>query len=212
MNSASEDEPREPHAHHGHAPGHKFPAHKWERLVSPERHALLDPGRFLGGLGVRPGMKVADLGAGPGFFTFPLAALVGATGLVYATDVSPDMLAVLKQRGLPAQVRTVLAEESSVDIPDHSVELALLAFVLHEVAHPADFLREASRILRPDGRLVVLECIPRQEEMGPPLHERLSGEQTVSLLERAGFRVSERGEANPSQYFVVGHVAGPGAP
>jgi ubiquinone/menaquinone biosynthesis C-methylase UbiE len=183
--------------------GRKFPAEKWERLVSAERHALLDPDRLLERFDVREGMTVADLGAGPGFFTFPLAARVGPSGLVYATDISSGMLEVLKSRGLPPQVRALLAEESSIPVPDASVDVALLAFVLHEVMRPDAFLREVGRILRPGGRFVVLEWVPREEEMGPPLHERLSSARSTELLEASGFTVLERGDANASQYYLV---------
>lgn len=200
---------------HGHGQGghgHRFPAGEWERLLSAERHALLDPERFLDQLDVREGMTVADLGAGPGFFTLPLARRVGPAGTVYATDVSPEMLEVLASRGLPAQVHTVLAEESRFDIPDRSVELALLAFVLHEVAHPEAFLAEVQRILRSAGRLVVLEWKPQEEEKGPPLHERVSVERTTELLAAAGFDVIERGEANASHYYVVSRAPRSTAP
>ncbi|HET9682702.1 MAG TPA: methyltransferase domain-containing protein [Gemmatimonadaceae bacterium] len=183
--------------------GHKFPAEKWERLVSPERQSLLVPDRLLEQFGVHEGMTVADLGAGPGFFTFPLATRVGAAGLVYATDISPEMLSVLESRGLPPQIRPILAGESRIPIPDGIVDLALLAFVLHELVHPEAFLHEVRRILRPTGRLVVLEWQRREEEMGPPMHERLSQVRSAALLAAGGFIVSEDGEANASQYYLV---------
>lgn len=191
------------HGHLAGSHGRKFPAEKWERLVSPERHALLSPDRFLDRFHVREGMTVADLGAGPGFFTFPLAERVGPSGLVYATDISPGMLQALKRRGIPPQVHPLLAEESRIPIADESVDFALLAFVLHELVHPDAFLREARRILRPSGRFVVLEWVPREEEMGPPLHERLSPTRSTELLAASGFDVSEQGEANASQYYLV---------
>ena len=61
---------------------HKFNPEKWERLVSEERHALLAPGTFLDEISVEPGSVVADLGAGPGFLTVPLAPRVGPEGRV----------------------------------------------------------------------------------------------------------------------------------
>jgi len=191
------------HGHQAGGHGHKFRAEKWERLVSPERHALLSPSRLLDRFDVREGMTVADLGAGPGFFTFPLASRVGPTGLVYATDISSAMLEVLKSRGIPPQVRPLLAEESRIPIPDGSVGLALLAFVLHEVMHPEVFLREVARILRPGGQFIVLEWVQREEEMGPPLHERLSSARSAELLAASGFAVVEAGEANASQYYLM---------
>lgn len=191
--------------------GHKFPAEKWDRLVSPQRLAFVAPERLLEQFDVHEGMTVADLGAGPGFFTLPLAARVGAAGLVYATDISPEMLDALESRGIPPQVRPILAGESRIPIPDGVVELALLAFVLHELVHPVAFLEEARRILRPAGRLVVLEWVRHEEEMGPPMSERLSPARSREFLVAGGFSVAEEGEANASQYYLVARPE-PGTP
>lgn len=201
MSHAENDPARDTPPGPGH--GHKFPAQHWERLLSDERRALLDPERVLDRIGVRAGMTVADLGAGPGFFTLPLAARVGPSGRVYATDTSRDMLKVLEQRGLPPQVRTIHAQESRFDIPDGAVDTALLAFVLHELAHAPEFLGEVRRILRPGGRLAVLEWVPQEEAIGPPLHERLSETQSEALLTAGGFQIMERDHPNASNYLLV---------
>ena len=193
--------------HHGsgheHQPGRRFPAERWARLVSEERRALLDPLGFVDQLGVRPGSTVADLGAGPGFFTMPLAERVGPAGRVYAVDVSLEMVRVLRERGLPPQVHAEVSEENRFPIPDAVVELALLGFVLHELSDPTAFLADVRRILAPGGRLVVLEWVPRVEEQGPPLHERLSVDASSRLLADGGFDVVERGAANASNYFLI---------
>lgn len=183
--------------------GRKFPPAKWDRLLTPERHAFLDPARMLDRLGVRAGMRVADLGAGPGFFTLPMAARVGPAGVVYATDVAPAMLDALRSRGLPPQVQPRLAEEARIPIGDGEVELALLAFVLHEVVQPGEFLAEVRRILGPGGHLAVLEWIPQDDGMGPPREERLEESQAREQLADAGFDVVDHGFANSSQYFLV---------
>lgn len=188
-------------AHEPH--GHKFPPEKWDRLLTPQRQAFLDAGWVLDRAGVAAGMHVADLGAGPGFFTLPLADRVGPGGLVYATDISPEMLAALRNRGVPGHVTLLHAGESTIPLPDAAVDIALLAFVLHELVHPTAFLREVQRILRRDGRLVVLEWIPQDDGMGPPMAERISETATRDLLETAGFTVVDRAAANSSQYLLI---------
>ena len=185
----------------------RFDPDNWQRLVSDERRALIDPDRLLARLGVRAGATVADLGAGPGFFTIPLAALVGEAGRVYAVDVSPERTAVLSRRlaergGLP-QVQVLEGGESTLPIPDRACDLALLAFVLHELPDAPRFLAEVRRILAPGGRLAVIEWVPRAEPMGPPLHERLSTAESEAILARAGLHVLERGEVNPSNYYLI---------
>lgn len=199
--------------HHGagHAAGRRFPAEQWARLLSDERRAMLDPDRFLARLGIPTGATVADLGSGPGFFTLPLARCVGESGRVFAVDVSPDMIDVLRQRlavhGGAPQVVTAVSTERELPIPDHVVEVALLAFVLHEIADRDTFLSGVRRALAPGGRLVVLEWVPREESVGPPLHERLPVAESERILTRAGFEVVERGEANASNYFLIATVA-----
>lgn len=183
--------------------GHKFHPHQWERLLSAERHQLLDPEAFLDRVGVGAGMHVADLGAGPGFFTLPLARRVGTRGHVWALDVAPQMIDVLRERGLPPNAEALLSEESRLPLSDASADLELLAFVLHEVHEPAVFLAEARRVLRPGGRLVVLEWVPQEEEQGPPLHERLTPDRSAALLADGGFEVTERGDANRSHYYLI---------
>lgn len=193
-------------AGHQHQPGHRFPTERWARLVSEERRALLNPDHFVDRLGVRVGSTVADLGAGPGFFTIPLAERVGPAGRVYAVDVSPEMIRVLRERGLPPQVHAAVSEENGFPIADGIVDVALLAFVLHELSNPAAFLADVKRILAPGGRFVVLEWIPKTEELGPPLHERLSVEASTRILSEGGFDVVEQGDANASNYFLVARV------
>jgi ubiquinone/menaquinone biosynthesis C-methylase UbiE len=184
----------------------KFDPARWERLLSEERRALLDPEAFLDSIGVEPGSVTADLGAGPGFFTEPLAHRVGAQGTVYAVDISPEMVRRLRDRDLPDQVKVLLSGENRLPVDDQAVDLALLAFVLHELDEPVRFLTEARRVLKPSGRLVVLEWVPQEEAMGPPVHERMSEEESEEILRAGGFRIGSRGLANGSNYFLVAHL------
>ncbi len=181
----------------------KFDPANWERLRSKERRELLDPGAFLDSIGVNPGAVVADLGAGPGFFTRPLAERVGPRGAVYAVDVSPEMVRLLRDRDIPAQVKVLLSGETRLPIPDGAVDLALLAFVLHKLDNPAEFLSEVRRTLKPSGRLVVLEWVPQEEPLGPPIGERISEAESTEILVSSGFRVVERGMANGSNYYLA---------
>jgi SAM-dependent methyltransferase len=171
----------------------KFNPENWERLLSEERRALLNPGSFLDSIGVESGSVAADLGAGPGFFTLPLAQRVGPRGTVYAVDISPEMVRLLRDQDLPGQVKVLLSGETRLPLPDAAVDLALLAFVLHELEKPTGFLGEVQRILKPSARLVVLEWVPQEEVLGPPVHERIPEEESAQILASSGLRVSTRG-------------------
>lgn len=182
---------------------HKFAPQHWERLLSAERRSLLDPGQFLDRVAIPPGSVVADVGAGPGFFTRALAERVGARGTVYALDVAPEMVDRLRAQELPPQVVVRHNEESRLPLPDRSVDVVLLAFVLHELESPPALLQEIGRTLRPGGRLVVLEWVPQDEAMGPPRHERIAAGDSATLLGEAGFRAVDGGMVNPSHYYHV---------
>ena len=188
---------------------HKFNPENSHHLLGAPRRTLLDPAQFVDQLGIREGDAVADIGAGPGFFTLPLAEHVGARGKVYALDVAPEMLDRLRSRQLPKQVELVLSTENHLPLPDGSVDLGLLAFVFHELEDPAKFLAEAKRILRPTGRLVLLEWVPQEEELGPPLHARVSAETSVRSLVAAGFRVVKEGMIKSSTYYFIVEPVGP---
>lgn len=182
---------------------HKFKAENWERLLSDQRRAILDPDAFVSGIGIASGESVADLGAGPGFFTAPLAQRVGPSGCVYALDIAPEMVAVLRDQGLPSHVQVLQSGESKLPLTNSSVDTALLAFVLHELESPEEFLSETHRVLRGGGRLVVLDWVPRIEEMGPPLRERIAPPAAEQLIARAGFDITESAFVNTSHYHIV---------
>ena len=188
---------------------HKFNPENWEHLLGAPRRTLVDPAQFVDQLDIQEGDVVADIGAGPGFFTLPLAEHVGARGKVYALDVAPEMLEKLRSRNLPEQVELLLSTENHLPLPDGSADLGLLAFVFHELEDPAKFLAEAKRILRPAGRLVLLEWVPQEEELGPPMHARVGAEHTAAALVAAGFRVITDGMIRSSTYYFI---ADPGAP
>ncbi len=159
------------------------------RLLRAERWQRWDPPRTLARLDVQPGQTVLDLGCGPGFWTLPLAELVGATGTVWALDVSQEMLAMLADRQPPPQVRLLRGELPAIDLPAASIDLAWAAFLFHEVEPPEQLAAELGRVVRPGGRVFVLDWRPGAPgESGPPLHHRLAAKQVGGYLQAAGFQ------------------------
>ncbi len=170
---------------------HKFDPADAGRLLSEERYRWQAPERVLGHLALRPGETLVDIGSGPGYFCFPAARLVGPEGRVYAVDISLDMLMQLGQRlyaeGI-SNVEKVLSRETNVPLPDGCADAALLSNVLHEAEDPAALLAEARRLVRPGGRLLVVEWVRRETPVGPPVEERLDPEPVRRMAEGAGWR------------------------
>ena len=111
-------------------------------------------------LGLKPGMAVADIGAGTGYYARRMAPLVGSSGVVYATDVQPEMMQMLadgaKKAGL-TNIKPVLGGLQSVNLPDASIDLALMVDVYHELEFPFEVMDSLVRALKPGGRIAYVE-------------------------------------------------------
>ena len=126
---------------------------------NPVRRLLHNPEQILGGL-LRPGQTVADIGCGMGYFAVPMARLVGEGGRVIAVDLQPEMLDALKRRAacqnLQGRIHYHLAQPDRIGLAE-PVDLALAFWMVHEVRNPAAFLAEIKRMLKPDGRFLMVE-------------------------------------------------------
>ncbi|MCK5572146.1 MAG: methyltransferase domain-containing protein [Bacteroidetes bacterium] len=180
---------------------HKFSPDKAKKLERPERYRLLPPGETLVRFGARKGMTIVDVGAGTGFFARAAAKIVGHRGKVIAADISEEMLGFMQESGLPENVQPVRSQEYSIPVPDAEADMVLAAFVVHEADDRARFLRELMRLLKPGGRLLIIEWKKQDEEHGPPEGERLDEQDLDASL--ASFRAVDKGSLNESHYYRV---------
>jgi ubiquinone/menaquinone biosynthesis C-methylase UbiE len=138
---------------------HVCPASQAGWLSTPLRRLVNDPRRVLNGL-VEPGQTVADLGCGPGFFTLPLARMVGDRGRVIAVDLQPAMLAKLQARaeraGLAGRITLHGCEADSLGLSE-KIDAALAFYMLHEVPDQRRILNEVRSLLKPGGRFLLVE-------------------------------------------------------
>lgn len=168
----------------------KFDPNHADRLLSPERRRWQDPEVVLDALGVKAGMVVADIGAGPGFFSLPAARRVGPSGKVYALDVEPMMVERVREQAAKEGIHNLdalVSQESHLPLPDRAVDVALLVSVLHEALDPSRLLQETVRVLREGGTLAIVEWNKERQEWGPPFEERLAPQQVEDMLAAAGY-------------------------
>ena len=175
-------------------------------LERPEREAEEATSSAVEALGLRPGMVVADVGAGSGYYTVRMARRVGPTGRVYATDIQPGMLSLLTRRvgeeGL-ANVMPVLGAPDDPRLPAGSIDLALMVDVYHELAAPQTFVRRLRSALKPDGRLVLIEF--RKEDPRVPILEvhKMSVAQVRDELGADGYVIDRVIDVLPWQHIIV---------
>lgn len=184
---------------------HKFNPDNWQKLISDERAEFLNPVRIVALTGILEGQTVVDVGAGAGFFIGPMLSAVGPDGLVYAVDTSQEILDKIPDVvGEFPQIRLVKSQELAIPLEDRLADHVFLANVFHEIeaAHRGQFLAELHRLLRPSGRITIVEWKKEETPKGPPLDHRLGREEVVEEMYRAGFRLRRSDEAGPYHYLL----------
>ena len=175
-------------------------------FTSADRERYERADLVMSALQIRPGATVADVGSGTGYYTWRLAQQVGPKGKVYAVDVQQSMLDLTKaavDAHKVANVEYVLATESSPRLPERSVDLVFIAYAYHEFGDPAAMMRAIRRVLKPGGRVLVLEYA-KESNIAPasPLH-RMSFEEIRREIEPVGFVVDQLLDFLPVQHGVV---------
>jgi len=164
---------------------------------------------IMNALGFKPGERVADIGAGSGYFTIPVARAVGPTGMVWALDIAPEMLEYLDFRLKAQKIDNVRLRKVARDDPQiepGSVDTILLIDTIHYVKDRVAYAKKLLPALAPGGRLVIIDYIPKpmsERPWGPPPEQQISREQMDAEIVAAGFKVVRGHDFLPEQYFVV---------
>jgi len=175
-------------------------------LERSERESEEHPDDAIAALKLKPGMVVADVGAGTGYMTLRLARKVGPTGKVYGEDVQPEMLSRLRDNAAKAKlanVEEVLGTETDPKLPRDSLDLILMVDVYHELSHPQEMLRRLREELKADGRLVLLEY--RKEDPSVPIKpdHKMSVQEVKVEMQAEGFRLDQVIETLPWQHILI---------
>lgn len=186
----------------------KFNPDRGARLDNPKRRKVLDPDKVFAKAGVKKGWVAADIGAGSGFHSFPLAELLGSEGKVYAIDISRKMLDLIEEKKKKLgvdNIETVLSTEDAIPLPDSSCDFAMMFSVLHEL-EGIGTLTETRRILNKDGKLLIADWRRKLELKGPPLSHRMKNSQAIAFCESAGFTLVEDFVPGPSHFGLIFRV------
>ena len=174
-------------------------------LERKEREMEENTSLLLKNLAVKPGMFIADIGAGSGYHSALLSKMVG-TGKVFAVDVEPEMIGYLNERIKQeklARIVPVLSTEQKVSLPDNTVDMMLLVDVYHEFSYPYEMALSMRAALKPGGKLVLVEF--RSEDQTVPIKtiHKMSEAQAIKEFKAAGFTFDKNIDNLPWQHCMV---------
>ena len=182
---------------------------EWTKKFETEsREIFHQREKIVAAVGLKPGMAMADIGAGTGLFTLHFAQAVGADGKVFAVEIAKNFLEHIKARASKASasnVQTILCTEKSVELPESSIDLAFICDVYHHFEYPQATLATLHTALKPGGELVLIDFkrIPGESSDFIMGHVRAGQDVFESEVIAAGFeKVSEVNDVLKENYFV----------
>jgi ubiquinone/menaquinone biosynthesis C-methylase UbiE len=182
------------------------PADDWSaRLERPERIASLKIDYIISSLKLTPGKTVADIGAGPGVLSLPLAKSVSPGGKVYAVEIDKAFLDRIREKAGAAKVTNivpVLGAYGDPQLPSQDVDVALFHDVLHHIQDRAGYLKAVSKYVKPGGRIAVVELPPTGSHKDEPTLV-VTKDQVKGWMADAGFKPVEEFNGLEDKWFVV---------
>ena len=174
-------------------------------LEREEREMEENTSQLLKNLSIKPGMVIADIGAGSGYHSALLSKIVG-TGKVFAVDVEPEMIAYLNERIKQeklSRIVPVLSTEQKVFLPENTIDIMLLVDVYHEFSYPYEMALSMLSALKPGGKLVLVEF--RFEDPTVPIKtiHKLSKSQAIKEFKAAGFTFDKNIDNLPWQHCMI---------
>jgi ubiquinone/menaquinone biosynthesis C-methylase UbiE len=179
-----------------------------EHLDSSERDRYQKPSDVIDALKLKPGMAVADLGSGSGYFTRRFVEAVTETGIVYAVDVEPEMLAYAKESiihmHVPYTAEFILARPDNPKLPFESIDLLFVCNTVHHLEDRSKYFRDLRSSLKPGSRISIIDFYPdeRSGDLGFPKHHLVSRDTVIKELTDAGYKLHREHSFLPKQYFL----------
>ncbi len=174
------------------------------KFETPARLAELAPAETLKRLGFGAQSVLCDIGAGTGIFTFAAAAL--SREPIYALDVSDDMLGIIARKAAQVgadNVRCVKVTEAGFNLPPGVADMVLMCSMLHGMPDKPRFLSDAAALLKPEGRIVIIEFHYRETPMGPPVIRRLGPDELTRIAAAAHLSRADMFDLGDNFYCAV---------
>lgn len=197
----------------GHGQGafvHDFSdAEAWsKRFDDPARDAWQKPNEVIALMGLKPGMLVADIGAGTGYFEPYLSKAVGPTGTVWALDVEDTLVAFMRKRAAKeglTNVRVARIPFDSPNLPDGKVDRVLIVDTWHHIGDRGQYSAKLAKALAPGGQVVIVDFGMEATE-GPPKEHRVAPEKMIAELAEGGLVGELATETLPQQYVMIARL------
>ena len=182
----------------------KFDVSQAQKLDTVERLKWNNPREIVQAAEIPAGARVAEIGCGTGWFTFEIEKAVRPRGMVYALDMQPAMLQILRARREWERILTLPCNENEFELDNGEVDVIFHANTLHECDNPEAHLQEVARVLKDGGRLILIEWHWADEESqpGPPNTQRIELAEAKKFIDAAGFQVQSSDEVGPYHYLI----------
>ncbi len=159
-------------------------------FAQADRETWQPPEKIMDAIGVKPGMRVGEAGAGTGYLTFPLARRVGPDGLVFANDISTSSLDVIRNRAAEEElgnIKIVPGEIADPLFPEEDLDMIIMLYVLHMLEKPVEFLQKVRKYLAPGSPLVIIEKNTTTERAHYPSF--MTNREILETMEESGFEL-----------------------
>lgn len=168
-----------------------------------------DPVKNVGQCGIQAGMDIADFGAGSGHYTIAAAKSLMATGRVYAIDAQKDLLSKLKNNAIKEGLYNIevvwgdIEKVNGTKLRDASIDLVFLCNILFQIENKEEMIKEIKRVLKPAGRVCVVDWIDSFGGLGPKPKMVVNKVSAKNMFEKGGFHLDREITAGSHHYGLI---------